>query len=298
MTVEGYYYLFIFGPHRTGSTLLHKLLSNHPDVDSTPNDFDILRAYHSDGPGIFDEKQWKKLCDWNLQPIFNFDDFFRLKKMTRSKLVREVLDVQFRDSDKLIRLYKVPKGEMYLEDFRNAFGDLAKFVYIVRNPLAIMSSRKYWLQSSEGRWFSLEGNKLRIIEVEKTLDYIRNNLRRLFESFVIIDSNLLENDTLSVVTYEELVNRPGVISNTIVKILGGGHSKGLFKDLGPPYTSYEELLNKASVYKDAVDMWKSKLTETEIGLVYNTMQDFYDEYDFKSNEFREIFLSYLSELVD
>lgn len=281
--------LFIFGPQRTGSTLLHRLLEEHPEIDSTPNDLNLLDIYSS---GIPDTLKWRQ---WGLED----NVIGALRKLKKADFLKNIVDKYFREADNNVRLHKTCKGEFDLSIYRRAFGERVKFIYILRNPVAIMASRKYWEQPDrENKWIDITNRNLSFTDVYRSFRYIQRHLGLLFESIRIIDQVSTSKDTLAVVGYEQLVNHPKRILNELFAKLGvqpkappatdGSHRKPI-----DPYTSHKELEGRKGIYANAIDIWKTKLTKFEIRLLYNEMVKFRDR-EFSSKFVLFLFDMYMS----
>jgi len=287
-------YVFIFGTQRTGTTLLHRLLGSHPEIGATPNDFDLMRIVR----GRYDVKQMKKLMEWKL------DNFWEKigRRDSSSEITRLAMLSHFEDSECKIKLHKTPKGEHDLKAYKSAFphGDQelsGGFIYTMRNPFAICASRKYWGEAGNA-WVSIDEN-IKLSQLEKTATYIRQQLHRFFQSLRIIDVESSVTSTICIVPYEELIMNPVVSLQVVLNRLKVDSSKEviseMLKTVGSPYTSYQELESKVGIYTDSVNLWKKKLSQLEISIIYNELGDFLDVYTFFNPELRILFDVYMTQ---
>lgn len=280
--------LFIFGPQRTGSTLLHRLLESHPEIDSTPNDMNLLSIYSS---GISDTPKWRQ---WELDN----NDVETLMKLRQHDFLRNILAHYFKETYSRYKLHKTCKGEFDLRTYQRAFGGRVKFIYILRNPAAIMASRKYWEQPyKKNKWVDLTSKGLNFTDVHESFGCIKQHLGLVFKSIDIIDQVADSKDTLAIVNYEQLVNNPTRVLGELSTKLGL-RSKGFSLTDGScrkpidPYTSHKELERRGGIYSNAIDIWKKKLTRLEIQLLYSEMIKFHER-EFNSKFVSSLFSTYI-----
>ena len=272
--------VFIFGEQRTGSTLLHHLLGEHPNVTITPNDFDLLRLMHY-GKDPEAEEQKKRFSQWDSSYKFNNV----LRNPMPQACLRELVYFYFEKSkrtNKGLWIHKTPKGEFNLTTYRLLFPK-ARFLYIIRNPLAVMASRKYWTESTKGRWISIT-EKTPLDDIVRSLDFMRNHLNRFFDSLKIIDTNIRLDDSVGVVFYEDLVGKPVVTIKRLCKMLGLQYCKeSLIKmsnNVGVSFTSFSEVSSETGIYRASMRKWRTKLTRFEKGVILTEMTRFYGSYHF------------------
>lgn len=281
-------YVFIFGPQRTGSTLLHRLLEAHPEIDSTPNDLNLLDVYSS---GIPDTPKWGQ---------WGFDDKVVKSLMQRKPHVflGNVIDKYFKGTCNDIKLHKTCKGEFHLQAYRQAFGERAKYIFILRNPVAIMASQKYWEQPSRvNEWVDLTSKNLTFTDVYRSFRYVNYRLGQVFRSIGIIDQAVGSNEMLAIVSYEQLVNNPDRVLGDLCLKLGLKFKGFSFTDEScrkpiDPYTSHKELKGRSGIYTTAIDIWKEKLTKFETQLLYNEMVKLRKK-GFKSKLVSSLFSTYI-----
>jgi len=290
--------VFIFGEQRTGTTMLLNILSKHKDVQVVPNDFALSKLFEgfpSDGV------ERKKLGSWRIAPLVENPSWLH-KGMSKEAILRIILGIHFYESEAEVLLYKSPKEEMYLDTYLTAFPK-AKIILTMRNPIAIMSSRKYWQKTKRANLFGKDGVDIdhRRVSFEVAQDYFERSkldLVRILNSLKIIDKNI-QDSRMSLFVYEDFVSDPKGGLVKISTFLGLSPEYSTMKLKTPrPYTSYVENRKIRGVYKNSLYAWKSKLMEIEIDSILNQMVIFYTEYDFLSRRIESIFLSYINDIED
>lgn len=282
-------YCFVFGQQRTGSTLLLDLLGNHKDIATVPNDFALSKIFLN---YVISREDKAKLNKWNVKPILNLADSLSNlgEKLGAINVIRLFLDTHFNNKDESVRVYKAPKEEFYIDRYNKAF-PYSKHVFTIRNPLAIMASRKYWKSSNNGKWISLHADSISLNSLQSALDYIRANFNTFLSSVKIIDS-LLDSSNIMLCIYEDLVTLPHLVMQSIADFIEVEYNDNLIKPKNKPYTSYKKLANKKGIYEDSLNRWSYTLTDIEKGLIYNTFVEFLDNYYFNSRELGNLFSRY------
>lgn len=144
--VSGHTFLFIGGLHRSGTSILHRLLCEHPDVSGFSR-----TGFHEDegqhlqdvfpaakffgGPGRFAFNAGASLRD---------DPQFRSEK-ARDRLLRE-WGIHY-DLTKPVLVEKSPPNLIRSEYFRTVFPG-SRFVFIVRHPIPVALATAKWSQRS------------------------------------------------------------------------------------------------------------------------------------------------------
>ena len=134
-------FLFIFGPHRSGTTFLVNLLKLSEFVSSTPNDFDLMRIYYYFlGRDDKNSRQRKRLEDWGIARVPTVNYFLNGKEIPANELfpyvespvaiLRTVLTSYFKMYMKPLMVHKTPKSEHHLNTYKEAFPG-SKFVFMV-----------------------------------------------------------------------------------------------------------------------------------------------------------------------
>jgi hypothetical protein len=141
--------IFLFSLQRSGSTLTQRMIATHPDVETSGEPWILLPLFYMRiKRGVYAEYEHHVV-------VKGVDEFCRGLPGGESDLYREIREM-------ILRLYraragnraryfidKTPRYHVISSDIIRAFPD-AKFVFLWRNPLAIVSSFiETW---GAGRW--------------------------------------------------------------------------------------------------------------------------------------------------
>jgi len=286
-------FIFIFGSQRSGTTLLFNVLSKHSEIKATPNDLNLVTIFNGDKNALDSNK--KKLVEWRLMSL---DLLFKIfSDVPHKQSLKFIFTKYFNRYKEQICLHKIPKGEFDLDYYRETFSN-ALYIYVIRNPLAILASRKYWKLSNPKfkLWKSIEKQNLTFSGIKKYGYFFRKHLLEVLNSFVIIDKNSRKFDTLKIVDYEDLVTCPDKVIIDILSSIDLEYYYKLYfsiRQLANPYTSYSDLKNKQGIYTNSLDNWKTKLTLTEKWLMRNEIINFFSNYNFNSEVLKNHIKEYL-----
>jgi len=282
--------VFIFGPQRTGSTLLHDLFKLHPDVYGTPNDLNLWDVSKNLFRIVLDGRQARKFVDWKIPGL---SDLYELLLCRDDQAVfKSLMDRYFEGRKESVFVHKNPKAELELDTYRRMFPD-GKYIFCVRNPMSIMTSRKYWEQNKSA-WVPLD-EKSDFTDVILLMKHMRDYVRYIFESYKIIDAEYGKSDVLGIVDYDGLVKEPKVQLQPILSALQIQINPIIdrINALKNPYSSFPENAKKKGLYVSSSMKWKTLLTRFEIELIYNAMSNFHAEYEFQSEVMEKCFHRYL-----
>lgn len=140
--------IFIFSLPRSGSTLLQRILSSHPDIATTPEPWLLLPLFTFDNDvNIYSNYSHKTYqC-----AIKGFIGNLGSGRSDYDKGVRHFIHELYTNAahGKKYFLDKTPRYHLIIEDIIRVFPS-AKFIFLWRNPLSIMSSiSRTW---SNGGW--------------------------------------------------------------------------------------------------------------------------------------------------
>ena len=282
--------VFIFGPQRSGSTLLFNLISKHNSVLSTPNDLNIL--------GFFNKKQNKSIIKnlktyWGIEEIPEYDN----KSDFLLKILKLYFNKNLDNKFKEIILHKVPKGEFSYSTYRKVLPE-SKYIFLLRNPISIMASRKYWGNSNPNFsiWNDILPQTANFDNLHTSFKYMQRHLDDIFRSFVMADLKIDNKSTLKVLSYEDLIDNAGIVLTNICELLelSTDYVNSAVSSIEDPYTSYSSLSDRIGIYTDSLGMWANKLTAMEQSLILNELKKFYYDHGFKS----EIIKTYIKEYIN
>ena len=280
--------VFIFGPQRTGSTLVHNLFKLHPDVYGTPNDLNMYNIAKKLFKLVSDKKQLKKLIDWKLDYFASLSPLLVGNK-TDKQIFFQIIEQYFDGHTEKVLIHKNPKAEHDIINYRSIFPH-AKYIFCVRNPMAVMASRKHWLQNTLWR----ETYPKDFISLINTFKYMQQQILDVLESYKIIEDNIDESDVLGIVQYEKLISNPKNALVLLTNSLGLDVESILenINNLKRPYSSYSSNMKKNGLYESSVGQWTKSLTQAEINLIATEV--FKQQYRFTSPIMQSIISEYVT----
>lgn len=220
--VENHQLLFIGGLHRSGTSVLHRLLREHPNASGftdtgVPEDEGqhlqsvFPPAHRHGGPGRFAFDLRSHLTEKS--PLVSPD--------SRDKLLREW--GAYFDLDKKLLLEKSPPNLMRSRFLQALFPD-ACFVFMVRHPLAVALATQKWAKTS-------------ILEL----------LLHWHAAHSIMRSDLIHLERYCLIRYEDFVASPGHHLNEIYDLVGlhGIPPREAVSNHNPKYFSVWEQVSAA-----------------------------------------------------
>ncbi|MEN2283876.1 sulfotransferase [Algoriphagus sp. SE2] len=238
--------IFLISLPRSGSTLLQRIISNHPDIATTSEPWMALPLFYKN---LFDNLEIKKDLPYSgntsqvaiTEFLSNFKNSnFTLKRnlaifysLLCSDLAKEKGKVYFLD--------KTPRYYYILDELIDYFPN-SKFIILHRNPFAILNSiLKTWVKKNP---FFLGYYKDDLTIGYKTLE----------ESRKIVNSNLYH------VEYDEIIKNTELELKNLCNFLGVNYfsdmSNLVIKDkfkLGDPVNAF----SKTGIDKDLKEDWKT-----------------------------------------
>jgi len=185
--------IFIISQPRSGSTLLQHIFGSHPDIYTLPEPWLMLNfAYGLRSSGIQAEYNarhaYLALQDFLKRISGGEDSYLSAIRQAATYLYSKALEL----SDKNIFLDKTPRYYLILPELFRIFPN-AKFIILVRNPLAVFSS----ILST-----NFNGNWKRLFELE-------DRKQDLFSApHLILDCINKPRGNTFIIKYEEVVNSP------------------------------------------------------------------------------------------
>ncbi len=245
--------IFLISQPRAGSTLLQRILNGHSDIHTTAEPWIMLHPlYALKKNGLiaeFDSNLARQgLEDFISQVPERQELYFKALRHMGCTLYNRMLEV----SGKRFFLDKTPRYYLIIPELKKVFPK-AKFIFLLRNPLAVLSSTlKVWFQ-----------NNSEILQKSPNyLDIIQG------PSHLIQGIQLLKEDAI-VVKYEELVEDAENSVRAICKKLGipfgqemliygvNPKPKGRF---GDPVGIYQH----SRPVTDNIDKWQKNISSPEL----------------------------------
>lgn len=283
-------YIFIFGLQRSGSTLIYRVLGAHPDIDISPNDFNLNRLFGD--MRLTEIKQLQKLIEWGPDCLNSIKDIKKSEKILKRFLISYFRSIKSKNK---IAIHKTPKGEYDLNIYRKAFSN-SKYIYTIRNPIQIIASKKYW-KTRQSR-FSIDIGNNNIDRYIELLKDFKKEIQRIHKTIEIIDQNFSSDDTLHVISYDDFLENTDFVIGKIFDKLGLKIYK--FDELQPQSliydsgSSFSDSVNYQIIDHDKLDKWKGILTDSEKLLIYNEMKDFHKT--IKNTRVKIIFKGYINKI--
>lgn len=142
--------VFIFSLPRTGSTLLQRLLAAHPDVSTTAEPWILL-------PLFYGRRERGAVAEYGhrsqVRALEDFRDNLPRGDADIDEAVRAYALALYEKASSLRSRYfidKTPRYHLIAEDIMRVFGEGARYVFLWRNPLAVVASIvRTW---GGGRW--------------------------------------------------------------------------------------------------------------------------------------------------
>ena len=187
-------FVFIGGLHRSGTSILHRLLCQHPEISGFHNTGvsedegqhlqSVFKTAHEyGGPGEFALRQDAHLTEES--PLIN--------QVNRDKLLREW--GAYYDLQKTVLLEKSPPNLIKSRFLRKMFPG-SRFVFIVRHPVAVSLATEKWSDKS-----------------------INERLLHWHHAYSIMLDDIDARDDCLVIRYEDLVARPAAMLDEIVGLI-------------------------------------------------------------------------------
>jgi len=205
--------IFIFSLPRSGSTMLQRILMGHSKVQSTPETwvlFHYLQPFLEDGVmAKYSFKGSKKGLDFFINNMPGGEEAYK------EKLRTHILDIynSYCTQDQIYFLDKTPRYYYLIDEIVELFPK-AKFIFLLRNPLAIYSS---------------------ILETfcDGQFRYLARYYQDIYRGFELLSSGLKKYRQSSfVIKYEDLVSQPDVHMKKCLEYLELDEEPDLIKKIG------------------------------------------------------------------
>ncbi|MEZ5275156.1 MAG: sulfotransferase [Opitutaceae bacterium] len=244
--------VFLISQPRSGSTLLQRMLSRHPEIHSRSETWIMLRSLFG-----FDQAVTGTIAPYNAriehQAMRDFvedlpggkADYFRACRRMYGELYRAALE----KSGCAIFLDKTPRYYEIIPDLLKVFPE-AKVILLFRNPLAVF--RSVWRTFGAGQWSQMQQFRRDLMEAPTKLVTARDK----------------GGPQVFSLRYEDLVRRPSDSLDDLCEFLGlvkhtcmlDHGTDGLERwTLGDPQTIYE----RKGADPDHADRWVADLANPQ-----------------------------------
>jgi len=194
--------VFVVSQPRSGSTLLQRILSGHKDIESSAETWLMLQPAYGGREGGLEAEYGH---DWSLLArndfLQHYTDGTEVYDDAVRAYARVFYDNALRKSGGKIFIEKTPRYSLIIAELHRLFPQ-AKFVFLLRNPLAVLASVMNSFVKEKWHW--LQEFKVDLLKSPQCL----------------VDGIKLLGDDAIVVRYEELVADPSGQTRALCERLG------------------------------------------------------------------------------
>ncbi len=198
----GRHLIFLISQPRAGSTLLQRMLRNHPDIHTTAEPWTML-------PSVYGLREKGHTAEYNAKSAWlAVDGFIRELPQQRATYLEGIrlmhshlYNAVLQGTGKTYFLDKTPRYYHIIPELIEIFPD-ARFIFLLRNPLAVACSvMDTWIK---GKWFKFHKYRADLLDAP----------RRLAEGIDVLG------DRAITVHYERLLSDPEGELKTITQCIG------------------------------------------------------------------------------
>lgn len=206
--------IFLISQPRAGSTLLQRILGGHPEIHTVSEPWIMLHPLYALRRHGLRAEYNQYLYQVGLQEFLANEGSYKETESLYIEGIRRMCGYfysqKLSDTGKRFFLDKTPRYYLIIPELYRTFPK-AKYIILIRNPLAVLTSMiKSWTEG-DWFWFSDTGIRLDLMEAPKLL---------LQGVHVLNDSGI-------VVHYEKLVTSPEASVKNIMDFLGVHYSSQL-----------------------------------------------------------------------
>ncbi len=274
--------VFIISLPRSGSTMLQHILGAHSEMVATAEPWILFPASMSLKEDTITAPYNHEICRIALNDFLG-----QLKNKEQEyynavrKMATHLYDTFLKEKEKNIFIDKTSRYYLILPELMRIFPD-AKFIFIVRNPLAIFSS---FITSMVGN--NIEG----LGDVN-----IRNDL--LFGYKLLYEGYKTNKKNSIIVRYEDIIKNPEIEIESICKYIGVKFEKTMLDYKAKIGILQGKLVDTKSIHKHDrpvnkyIDAWKNNLKTKQNkilvkGFIENIGKDLVKKTGYSFNEFNE-----------
>ena len=287
--------IFLTGHRKSGTTLLHSLFDNHPDIDVYPTDFTFFYSYF---PHYTNNLKNKKKLIKRIMHLTNNTinrHFIKNKILTRKdiiffnkKLLKKLKKINLRSKKSIFRiiidhwnnlkgkktkkivLIKETSQSIYFDEYKKIFPNL-KMINIIRDPRDNYAS----IKSGQKKYYSKIG-----------LSYLQNFANVLFRSRQDLLSCFYnkKNKRFKFITYENLVKNPKKTMKRLCLFLKIKYSDILINPTFGGNKFYGNNFNKEfiGISKKNANNWRKRITSEESNIIEFYLSDMLKIYKYKT----------------
>lgn len=242
---------FIVGVQRSGTTLLQKLLSQHPDIFMEPRSiaFRMVSCINN----------YYRLLPFNLQIEKNKFLHWLIKNDAKGRLGK-LLDIQNMAKYETVQdLYKASIAQELEKNNKKLWGDKSpNLQYFIADLKLLLPSTKviHIVRDGRANAYSLSTRGYRNLKLSAQ-NWVDGNVQGL------INQNILGKENYLIIKYEDLLSHPEAQMRMICDFLNLPFSENIIQLLG---NKMEEEKNYVKSFFDTskIDKWKTQLSSKEV----------------------------------
>jgi hypothetical protein len=277
--------LFVGGFYKSGTTMVLNLLDGHPQLSALPGDAKLLQGARRGLASPPEQRAQTIREHWihalvnptgqtpfwlfghDAEPYLAFLNYldYRLAHDCESlqSLMESVACAYFaanpmRPSNPKFWVDKTPLQELDLDALRDLYPG-AKFVHVVRNPLAIFAAMKTMADTRENRF-----------RMDHMIDLLRDSLRKGLE--------YCQSPDYIVLRYEDAVQQPRQTMENAAEQLRIPFHESLLEPTingmpSTPNSAYDNNREQGKIHAKSLERWRDQLTPREIALIVDQLYD-------------------------
>jgi len=238
--------IIVGGCHRSGTTLVRRLLNAHPNIycGSEVKFFRDLYGHYIQDPLAH------LRFSHTARTLVNDDELLQEWGRMYIRLIKRATCKE----KKLRWADKNPENVMYLPQWEKLLGKRWLYVHVVRNPLDTLASidEVVFPLTLPSDWPSRIEHVKRYMELG--LEYIEQNPKRAH-----------------LVIYEELVSQPEIVLKSLMRFLGESCTQSQFDFSNHKYKDGIEdpkIKNTTGVHKNSVSTWQNRINRETANLIW------------------------------
>ena len=279
--------IFIGGYHKSGTTFVRDLLDGHSALSILPGDARLLRTLHQIHHLPLTERRQRVRELWvhrlvnptGLPPFWLFgrkatpylellnylDYWFEQESDPERGMITPIARAFFcANPTQLLQarywVDKTPLQELEIETLLRLYPQ-AKFVHVVRNPLASLAARKTMADKREHH-FTL------ITQLPDFRQSLQQGLR--YQAQLGLSQYV-------VVRYEDILREPTAVMQCVVQQLGLSYEEILTQPTingspSTPNSAYQENRVQGTIHKQSLDRWRTILSPIEVAHIVDALK--------------------------
>lgn len=286
-------YFFIVGNSRSGTTMMLRILNNHPRVFVlnelhffeqmwSTSDKDVIlskdkaillisKLYYIQKEGYTGEMDDQKYLS-EAQTFINLRDDLPLIPHV---LYAEFMQLVTQQEGKVIPCEKTPQNVFYIKEILELFPN-AKIINMVRDPRAILLSQKRkWMRRKMGATFITRKEALRL-----RINYHPFTLSKLWNAAIAAAQQYNDHPQVMHVRFEDILEAPADTMKGICQHLGIEYLDEML-DIPQASSSNEADSNEKGIKKERAGNWKNGgLSDAEISICEKTSGQYLQQYEY------------------